>query len=412
VALVLRDARVWDGVSSDLRSLDVVCRDGAVAETTPPGSARACDDDVELDLAGATVVPGLLDAHVHLVWSGDADPVGLVEREGEQLTLLRAAGHARDQLYAGVTTVRDLGSNWDAAIHVARAVDRGAIEGPTIVATGRTVIMTGGHDPFWGLACDGEDAVVRGVRTQVAAGAGVIKTAATGGVYGQAEGEDVGAGELTRDELRALVGEAHRRGRKVAVHALGTEGIRDAVAAGVDTVEHGVFLTEEIVGDMVRRGTVLCPTVAVYRRIADGLAPDYATAKAREVVDAHRASVTMAREAGVPIIAGTDAGAPGMAHPSLLDEVAVLLELGLTPLEVLRAATSGAADALGLPRVGRVAVGSPADLVVVDGDPLTDPLVLRSPWAVVRHEQVVPRRSAVTRRDHAVERQAQPRPRR
>jgi len=389
VGLVLRDARVWDGVSADVRPLDVVCRDGLVAELVPAGTATTGDEDVALDLAGATVVPGLVDAHVHLVWSGGTDPVGLVDREGEQLTLLRAAGHARDQLRAGITTVRDLGSNWDAAIHVARAVDRGALEGPTIIASGRTVIMTGGHDPFWGLPCDGEDAVVRGVRTQVAAGAGVIKTAATGGVYGRCEGEEVGASELTHDELRALAGEAHRRGRKVAVHALGTDGIRAAVAAGVDTVEHGVFLTEDIVEDMLRRGTVLCPTVAVYRRIADGLAPDYATAKAAEVVTAHRASVAMAREAGVPIIAGTDAGAPGMPHPSLLDEVAALLDLGLTPLEALRAATSGAADALGLPGVGRVGVGSPADLVVVDGDPLADPGVLRTPWAVVRRQEVV-----------------------
>jgi len=389
VTLVLRDARVWDGVGSDLQPLDLVCRDGLVAETAPVGRVRTTEDDIELDLAGATVVPGLVDAHVHLVWSGGADPVGLVDREGEQLTLLRAAGHARDQLRAGVTMVRDLGSNWDVAIHVARAIDRGALEGPTIIASGRTVIMTGGHDPFWGLACDGTDAVVRGVRTQVAAGAGVIKTAATGGVYGQSEGEQVGVGELTYQELCALTGEAHRRGRKVAVHALGTDGIRDAVSAGVDTVEHGVFLTDDIVDDMVRRGTVLCPTVAVYQRIAGGFAPDYATTKAREVVSAHRESVALARAAGVPIIAGTDAGAPGMDHPSLMDEVASLLDVGLTPLEALRATTSAAADAIGQPRAGRVMRGAPADLVIVDGDPLQDPMLLRSPWAVVRHAELV-----------------------
>ena len=120
---------------------------------------------------------------------------------------------------------------------------------------------------------------MRGVRTQVANGAGVIKTAATGGVYGQASGEDGGASELTYDELSALTSEAHRRARKVAVHALGTDGIRNAVAAGVDTVEHGVFLTEDIVESMVRQGTVLRPTAAVYRRMAAGEAPDYAVAK-------------------------------------------------------------------------------------------------------------------------------------
>ncbi len=212
--------------------------------------------------------------------------------------------------------MRDLGGNWDAAISVARAVDRSVIEGPTILASGRTVIMTGGHDPFWGVPCDGPDAVVRGVRTQVAAGAHVIKTAATGGVYGQVEGEEAGASELTYEELAALAGEAHRRGRRVAVHALGTEGIRNAVRAGVDTVEHGVFLTEDIVAAMAERGTVLCPTVAVYRRMAQGSAPGYAVRKAAEVVTAHRESIAMARNAGLSIIAGTDAGAPGMPHPA------------------------------------------------------------------------------------------------
>ncbi len=389
MALVLRDTHLWDGLSSDVRRCDVVCRDGRVAEITDPGAARAGDEDVALDLDGATVVPGLVDAHVHLVWSGGSDPVGLVDREGEQLTLLRAAGHARDQLRAGVTTVRDLGSNWDVAIHVARAIDRGAIEGPTVIAAGRTIIMTGGHDPFWGVPCDGTDAVVRGVRGQVAQGAEVIKTAATGGVYGQAEGEEVGASELSYDELDALTSEAHRRGRKVAAHALGSEGIRNAVAAGVDTVEHGVFLTEDIVEWMARQGTVLCPTVAVYRRMAAGHAPDYAVAKALDVVAAHRTSVTMALDAGIPVIAGTDAGAPGMPHPSLVDEIEALVDCGMSVLDALKAATSRAADALGRPTVGRVEPGSPADLLIVDGDPLSDPGVLRSVVGVVRHEQLV-----------------------
>lgn len=397
MALVLRGARVWDGTTDDLRPHDLVCRHGRVAEMLPAGSARFSDDDVALDLDGATVVPGLVDAHVHLVWSGGTDPVSLVDREGEQLTLLRAAGHARDQLRAGITTVRDLGSNWDIAIHVARAIDRGAIEGPTVIASGRTVIMTGGHDPFWGLPSDGPDEVVRGVRTQVAMGAGVIKTAATGGVYGQGAGEEVGASELTYEELRALTTEAHRRGRKVAVHALGTEGIRNAVTAGVDTVEHGVFLTQDIVESMARQGTVLCPTAAVYRRMAGGEAPSYAVEKSADVVAAHRASVTMALEAGIDVIAGTDAGAPGMAHPSLVDEIDVLMDYGMAPLDALRAATSRAADALGTPGVGRIQLGGPADFALVDGDPLADPRLLRSVWGVVRQQDVVHTNGRVTR---------------
>lgn len=408
MSLLLNRALVWDGVSDDLRLADLVCDDGVIVRILPPGTARPDDDtDLAVDLDGATVVPGLIDAHVHLVWSGSTDPVGLVDSEGEQLTLLRAATHARQQLHAGITTVRDLGSNWDIAIHVARAIDRGAIEGPTVIASGRTVIMTGGHDPFWGLPSDGPDGVVKGVRTQVANGAGVIKTAATGGVYGQAEGEEVGASELTFEELAALTGEAHRRGRKVAVHALGTEGIRNAVRAGVDTVEHGVFLTEDIIEMMARQGTVLCPTAAVYRRMADGQAPDYAVKKANEVVTAHRRSIAMALEAGVQVVAGTDAGAPGMPHPSLVDEIETLTEYGLSNLDALRAATSRAATAIDRPQHGHIRVGARADLAILDGDPLADPTVLRSVWGVVRGQQPVRglghghRHSHGHRHDHA-----------
>lgn len=401
MALVLRDALVWDGVGDDLRPADLVCDDGTVTGVLPRGTARPVrDDDVDVDLGGATVLPGLVDAHVHLVWSGNTDPVGLVDQEGEHLTLLRAATHARQQLHAGITTVRDLGSNWDIAIHVARAVDRGALEGPTVIASGRTVIMTGGHDPFWGLPSDGPDGVVTGVRTQVARGAGVIKTAATGGVYGQSEGEEVGASELTYEELAALATEAHRRGRRVAAHALGTDGIRNAVRAGVDTVEHGVFLTEDIVELMARLGTVLCPTAAVYRRMAEGQAPDYAVRKANDVVAAHRRSVTMALEAGVEVIAGTDAGAPGMPHPSLVDEIKTLVDYGLHPVDALRAATSRAATAVDRPRHGRIAVGAPADLAIVDGDPLTDPSLLRSIWGVVRDQRPVRGFGPVRRHAH------------
>lgn len=235
-----------------------------------------------------------------------------VDAEGEQLTVLRAARHAAAHLRAGITTVRDLSGNWDAAISIARAVDRGVLDGPTILASGRTVIMTGGHDPFWGLPCDGPDAVVRGVRMQVAA------------------------------------------------DALGTDGIRNAVHAGIDTVEQGVFLTEDIVAAMAERGTVLCPTAAVYRRIAQGSAPGYAVRKATEVVAAHRESIVMARAAGLSIIAGTDAGAPGMPHPSLVEEIECLID-----------------------------PGPPADFALVDGDPLADPSLLRSVWGVARRQQVV-----------------------
>lgn len=388
MSLILRRASVWDGESSDLRGADVVCDGGRVTALEHPGSARPAPDDEVVEVDGGALLPGLIDAHVHLVWSAGQDPAHVVEGDGEQLTTIRAAANARAHLHAGVTTVVDLGSNWDVAIAVAQAVDLGHLHGPRIVAAGRTVAMTGGHDPFWVNACDGADAMVRGVRQQVFKGAGIIKTAATGGVYGRAHGEEVGASELTAQELSILTGEAHRRGLKVAAHALGTEGIGNAVQAGVDIIEHGVFLTEEIASTMADRGTVLCPTLAVYRTIAQGDGPAYAVDKAAEVVRAHARSVRLAVQAGVPLIAGTDAGSPGMPHPSLRAELCAMKEIGLTPIDILKSATSRAADALGL-SAGRVTVGAPADLILLTGDPLTDPTVATAPWGVVCRQRLV-----------------------
>lgn len=388
--LLLRGATVLDGQSPDVqRDADIVLKDGRIQQVSQNGK---CEDATVLDIEGRYVLPGLIDMHVHLVWSGGSDPAAVVEKEGEQLTTVRAVANARAQVHGGVTTVRDLGGNADIAVTVARAVDMGLIEGPSIVAAGQTIIMTGGHDPFWGIASDGTDAVVRSVRRQVSIGARVIKLAATGGVYGRPQGEDVGQSELTLDELRAAVHEAHRFGLKVAAHALGAEGIRNAVLAGVDTVEHGNFLTEEIVELMRRNGTALCPTLAIYRTIAGGPdtgVPSYAVDKAQEAVTAHTESFAMAREAGIPIVAGTDSGSCATPHPALVGELVAMCELGMQPHDALQAATGTAAEVLGQAgRVGQVSPGQQADLLVVDEDPREDVRALLHPQLVLRSGKI------------------------
>jgi imidazolonepropionase-like amidohydrolase len=384
--LLLRGGTLWDGQNPDMRrGADILVEDDRIVAVGPDSAGR---DVAVLDLEGRYVLPGLIDMHVHLVWSGNPDPAAVVEREGEQFTTVRAVANALKQVRAGVTTVRDLGGNADIAITVAGAVDKGLVEGPSIVAAGQTIIMTGGHDPFWGLASDGVDAVVRSVRRQVSIGARVIKLAATGGVYGRSEGEDVGQTELTLDEITAAVREAHRFGLKVAAHALGTEGIRNAVLAGVDTVEHGNFLTEEIVDLMRQNGTALCPTLAIYRTIATGSdrgVPSYAADKAQRAVAAHVESFAMARDAGIPIVAGTDAGSCATPHPALVGELAAMCELGMPAHDALRAATGTAADVLGCAgRTGRIAPGLQADLLVVDDDPREDVRVLLDPFLILR----------------------------
>lgn len=387
MSIVIHNATVWDGVRSDPQTkMDVIVEGEQISAVRRSGAKPSSSDEV-IDAGGAFVMPGLIDMHVHLMWSGSPDPVSVVDKEGEQLTTIRAVANAQAQLHSGVTTVLDLGGNWDIAITVARAITRGYVRGPRVIAAGKTIIMTGGHDPFWGIFCDSPTQVITAVRRQVTLGAGVIKVSATGGVYGRPEAEEIGQSELGYDELAAAASEAHRFGLKAASHALGTQGIRDSVRAGIDMIEHGIFLDEPVVKEMKQRGTVLCPTLLIYRKIADGSGgtiPAYATAKAKTAVAAHRESFRMALEAGIPIVAGTDAGSCDTVHPSLIGELEYLREYGMPADAVLRSATSTAAKALDMSQhFGSLEPGKAADLLIVDGDPLADVSVLRKPRAVM-----------------------------
>jgi imidazolonepropionase-like amidohydrolase len=393
MALVLRGAVLWDGVHPEPRAgLAVLVEGDRIVDVRPAGTLSPRGHEV-LDLAGAFLMPGLIDMHVHLVWSGSSDPASVVASEGEQMTVVRAVANAAAELEAGVTTVRDLGGNWDIPITVARAIERGYARGPRVVAAGKTIIMTGGHDPFWGIPSDGPQAVLHAVRRQVSRGAGVIKVAATGGVYGRPEGEEIGQCELTEEELSVAAREAHRFGLRVAAHALGSEGIANAVRAGVDTIEHGIFLSEEILAEMRQRGTALCPTLLVYRTIAEnrsGTIPDYAVHKARQAAEAHWESFRMALAAGIPIVAGTDAGSPDTPHPSLVAELELMREYGMPTDQVLASATRVAAEVLGRgTSLGTVEPGKKADLLAVDGNPLEDLGQLRSVRCVLRAGTVV-----------------------
>jgi imidazolonepropionase-like amidohydrolase len=336
---------------------------------------RAAGGESRIDLAGLTLMPGLINCHVHLCLAGDADPVTSMMREPVTLTALRIALHARAALEAGVTTVRDLGGREYAELAVRAAIAQGLVPGPRVFAAGKLICMTGGHGAWVGREADGADDVRKAVREQLKAGADVIKVIATGGVM--TRGVEPGAAQLGLDELRAAVDESARAGRRVAAHAQGSAGIADAVTAGVASIEHGIFLTEEIVARMRGAGTTLVPTLTAAERIAtagpETGVPDWMVAKARGVTAAHAASFDLARRAGVAIAAGTDAGTPLNPHGGLGAELALMAKHGMSPLACLRAATSSAAALLGLgDRLGRVAPGYLADLIAVEGDPAED----------------------------------------
>jgi imidazolonepropionase-like amidohydrolase len=356
------------------------------AGAPPPGRF-----DLTLDLEGRACVPGLIDLHTHLCWDGSRDPAQVNAHEGHDLTLLRMVGHARETLEQGVTTVRDVGSIDDLSLVLDRAIRAGIVPGPRLVPSGRTIVMTGGHDPFWGVFCDGPWACVAGVRGQAYRGARVIKVAATGGVYGRAEGEAIGTSELGLEELRAACQEAHRLGLRVAAHAVGRDGIDHAVEAGCDTIEHGIFASDAALESLAASGRFLTPTLFIYRHIAEGAAPDYAVRKAVACARQHPHTVARARALGVPITAGSDSGSPGAPHPALFAELRELASRGgLSPLETLRAATATNARALGLEaEIGTVAPGRQADLLVVDGDPAADVRALERPVVVMQAGRLV-----------------------
>jgi imidazolonepropionase-like amidohydrolase len=326
--------------------------------------------DLVVDLEGRYVLPGLIDMHVHLCWDGSVDPTFTLASESREMTLLRMVRHAHETVLSGVTTVRDLGAVADLSLVLSEAIQKGLAVGPRIIATGKSLIMTGGHDPFWGISADGPWEAVKMVRRQVRKGAKIIKVSATGGVYGRKEGEEVGQSELTRDELNAICLESHRLGVRVASHALGKEGVENSVLAGCDTIEHGIFATEETLRRMAQQGTYLTPTLFIYRKIAEGNAPEYAKEKAKRVVDRHRRCFLGAMQEGVKILAGSDAGSPEAPHPSLFQEMEEMARLGLSPLEVIRIATLINAEALGLgDLLGSIEQGKLADLIVLTSNP-------------------------------------------
>jgi imidazolonepropionase-like amidohydrolase len=386
-------ARIFGGTSADYRTNGaLLVEDTRIAGLVPQEQVPA--DYGVVDLGSLTLLPGLIDCHVHLVWNGSADPNALLLRESQEKTAVRALLHAFEELMHGVTTVRDVGGLHQVTLAVRDAIREQFFIGPRILAAGMPIQMTGGHARNLGLEVDGPHEARKGVRTMLRAGVDLIKLMASGGVY--TEGEEPGSPQLTIEEMQAAVEEAHKAGRKVAAHAEGLQGILNALAAGVDTIEHGNFLDEEAVQGMLAGGQILVPTLSPFYRMAqlgtEGGIPEYAARKARQVVAASFHAVELARARGVPIAAGTDDGSPMLPHGVLVYELELLVRAGLAPREALQAATSVAAQACGLAdQVGTLEQGRSADFIGIMGDPLHDISTLRDIDTVVMQGRLVKR---------------------
>jgi imidazolonepropionase-like amidohydrolase len=298
--LVLRAPRLLDGTGAPpVEAAALLIAGGRVAYAGPAaGLPEGAAGAATLDFPAATLLPGLVDAHVHLVASGHPDlAAGLPKSEAERT--IAAVVNARRQLESGVTLVRDLGAPGDEAVQVGRAVEAGTIAGPRVVAAGPAVTMTGGHIPYLGRVTDGPDAMRAAVRANLAMGARCIKVVATGGVL--TPGVDPREPAYTQPELDALVSEAHRFGLTVAAHAIGEGGVAAALRAGVDSVEHGMFLDAAAIELFLATGARLSATFSAPSGILGGPSvPEWIKDRARPAAEAQVRSFRAAVQAGVP----------------------------------------------------------------------------------------------------------------
>lgn len=378
------DARLIDGTGADpLERGFIAIRDGRITEVGPMDrlNTMVADDVVRVDAGGRTIIPGLIDAHAHLVYGGYPRFDGLNSVSAEAAAI-HAATNAQTVLRAGYTTVRDLGTIGNAAVAVRDAIELGRIPGPRVVASGRFITSSRGpiqHPavPWAGgmtLVADGVDAMVRAVRGQIALGADNIKLMASG-IEAHAR-VDTSTDTLTEAEIRAAVAEAHLAGRTVAVHAQSTAAIKFALRARADTVEHGTRLDDEAI-ELFRGGsTVLVPTLSTLFSVLEYGERYDLLPKQRAEMAANQPlwldSFSAALDAGVPIAAGGDVG-NRYPHGANAREIELLAEHGMTPHEALRAATGNAAIALRREAdIGTLRPGRYADLVVLEADPLAD----------------------------------------
>lgn len=385
--LDVKTGRTFDRVAITIQGDRIISVVNNVESGASPSGATV------INLPNATLLPGLIDSHTHLTGDptfGYQELAISVPKEA-----LIGAKNARITLEAGFTTVRNVGASGYSDVALRDAINEGMVPGPRMVVSGPALGITGGHCdndllPYEyhavadGVA-DGIAAVQHKVREVIKYGADVIKICATGGVL--SKGDDPRASQYTLEEMKAIVADAHRLGRRVAAHAHGAQGILWASEAGVDSIEHGSYIDADAIQMMKSKGTYLVPTLYLADWLKDNMTkiglPEMYAAKEREIIPILHTNLKKAFDAGVKVAFGTDAAV--YPHGLNAHEFAVYVQLGMTPIQAIQTATVNAADLLGWSdRIGSLEAGKFADIVAVNGDPTKDVTVLQSPVFVMK----------------------------
>ena len=371
---LIKPRRIIDGTSGKEIMDSVILLKGPRIEAVCPEEDLPPIGDAEvIDADELTAIPGMIDCHVHLCLDGDDNPNAQTASDTAGMVVLRCLRNARRHLEAGVTTVRDLGAKNFGVIDVRNAIDSGMFPGPRILTAGKLITMTGGHGHFMADEWDGVDGVMKAARLNLKNGADLLKFMSTGGVM--TPGTNPGATQLSPEEIAVIIREAHNAGKKTATHAIGREGIRNAVLAGVDTIEHGTYMDQETMEEMRVRGTFHVPTLLALEQAVVRFEdlPEFMRTKVDKIRDLPYETFRRSHEAGVRVAAGTDGGSFFNPHGGLAGEVALMVRSGLSHMAAIKAATSGAAEALGIEqKVGTIEPGKVADIILVDGNPLKD----------------------------------------
>ena len=364
---------VFDGEAPPIAGQDVLVERGRIAAVRPAEDFSSFDGR-RIDIAGMTLMPGLIDCHVHLTFGAEEQQtlVATFLQSAPSELALRALENAQATLRGGITSVRDCGDRDYNALIVRDALAAGRHLGPSLRCAGRVVCMTGGQGAWAnGRQVDTPDETVEAVRENVESGVDLIKFTATGACTDPAG--DPGLAELSAEALAAGVGAARAFELRTACHAQGTLGLGNAVRAGITSIEHGFTMTDETIAEMLERGTYLVPTLTRFATfLADTDTPPDMAEKVGRWSDQHRKAVLEFHRAGGLVAMGTDAGAPMNLHGENCQDLRYLVETGIDPLDALRIGTSRGADLLGFEDRGRVREGYWADLLIVRGDPTED----------------------------------------